>query len=88
VGFYWLEYALGSTPPNQRKEYRIFMNRIEKFKRVSAVIWSVATLFGCWLVFAAFQSKGVLVGFLALPVLVVPFGMHKGVCWVLDGFAP
>jgi hypothetical protein len=32
------------------------MNRIEKFKRVSVVVWSVATLFCFWLVYCAFHN--------------------------------
>lgn len=64
------------------------MNRIEIFKRVSVAVWSVATLFCLWIVYSAFHNMGILIGVLSLPALVVPFLMHKGVCWVLDGFAP
>ena len=62
------------------------MNRIQQLKRVSLGIWSVATLFSFWLVYAAFQNMGALIGFLSLPVLVVPFFLHKIICWFLDGF--
>ena len=61
------------------------MNRIQGLKRVSVAIWSVVTLFSFWIVYAAFHNMGTLIGFLSLPTLVVPFFLHKMICWFLDG---
>lgn len=64
------------------------MSNVQGFKRVSGVIWSFATLLSCWLVYAAFHNMGTFIGLLSLPVLGVPFALHKMICWFLDGFAP